>query len=305
MNCPKPIIHSVTIKVLVLFSSIFIQSHLFADSATLEGTTLVVPHIKVSSSVYSVTFEKTSDSLPASFNFVGSTETSYVEGTSGALASYSSIRNELDIPSVVIDGKNYHMTLIGGSTPNSYVIKSFGLNVPDFLFMINAGDVSYANSGVYGGQEFAKHFSMDVTSSAQAFSDRPFRLASELKGGLQGFVNIYAGSDFSNDSPNTTFAGTYAAGNLAASIFELGQPVAIGDKVIFPVTRFIGTEPVLQEGNYTGSNFVVDNFWDVLGDVVSVIGTVALCTGGEVASAGTDTVACGLAVAGTAADLAN
>jgi hypothetical protein len=258
----------------------FLSSQLFADSATLEGTTLVVPHIKVFSSFYSVTLEKTDDSLPASFNFVGSTETTYVEGLSGALANYSSTRNELDIPSVVLDGKIYHMTLIGGPTPGSYIIKSFGLNVPDFLFMINAGNVSYANSGVYGNQEFARHFSMDVTSSVQVFSDRPFRIAHELNGGLNGFVNVYGSSDFSNDSPNTTFAGTDAVGDLVATIFELGLPVTIGDKVIFPVTRFIGTEPVLQEGSYTASNFVVDNFWDVLEVAGAVVDTVVACSAG-------------------------
>jgi hypothetical protein len=55
MNIHKPFNRSFVSIILSLCSSMFLSSQLFADSATLEGTTLVVPHIKVFSSFYSVT----------------------------------------------------------------------------------------------------------------------------------------------------------------------------------------------------------------------------------------------------------
>lgn len=305
MPSSKSVQRSPTSKLLVLFLSIFCGAQLYADNATLDGDILFVPHIKTAGAVYSVTLRKSSDSLPSSFDFVELMETTYIEGSSGTLASYSSSRNELDIPAVVIDEKTYHMTLAGGPSANSYIIKSFGLNVPDFLFMVNAGDLSYAGSGAYGDEQFGKHFILSAASPTQIFSDRPFRIAHALNGSLDRFVELYANSDFSIDSPNTTFTGTDKSGDVVATVFELGQPVAIDNRVIFPVTRFIGSEPAVLDGDFTGSSFIVDNFWDTLEAIAAPItsGAAPIITSGA-ACAGSSAL-CAAAIVAAASLIGN
>jgi len=269
---------------------------IYAETAQLSDSILTVPHIKVGNQVWSATFAPGNEGAIGSYVLRSAQLTTYKDGSSGHMASYSSSSGKIDIPSLLIDGKFYNLTLTPGSQPTSFVIESVGLNVPSWLFMISAGSVTFANSGTYGGQQFDRHFALDLDSAAQIFSDRPFREAHGINGGLQGFVNLYATSDFTVDMPNTTFAGTNSEGELVSTIFELGLPQVIENKAIFPVVRYIGTEPALDDGVFDGSNFVVDNFWDILAAGASYLATAAACTAGEVATAGADTPACAAAV---------
>jgi hypothetical protein len=303
MNEVKSIQNCSFFRTLALCVGCLYSVFIYADSAQLSNGILTVPHIKVGNQVWSASFEPGTEGVIGSYVVRSAQVATYTDGSSGPVASYSYSSKKIDIPSLLIDGKYYHMTLAPGSTPTSYVIESVGLNVPDWLFMIASGNVKYANSGVYGGQQFDRHFALDLESAAHYFSDRPYRLAHSLDGGLQTFVNNYDDSDFKVDHPNTTFAGTNSEGVLVSTIFELGIPQVIFSTVIFPVDRFIGDEPALVAGDYTGSNFVVDNFWDWLEVLGTDIAAAAACTVGEVATAGLDSPACaGAVVAAVAAN---
>lgn len=73
-----------------------------------------------------------------------------------------------------------------------------------------------------------------VTTAVTEFADRPVRSSGEQQ--LAAFVDGWADQGFVDDPPNAALA-TRGDDGLTTTVVELGQPVADGDAVTFPVTR--------------------------------------------------------------------
>lgn len=169
-----------------------------------------------------------------------------------------------------------------------------------YLFLIHS-DTAQVTS-----KEGKLYVSLPSSASVYAFSDRPFRIAKTFNGGIDAFGKFFGKSSFKGDPPNVTFTGTKDRDTKDSfSIMTIGQPTVAQGSVTFPILGPLGQLKPPAPGSYKNVSFVVDSFWSWAGAVGSGVGTAALCTVGEVASMGADTVACAAGVAETVGAIGN
>jgi len=164
------------------------------------------------------------------------------------------------------------------------------------LFLIHAKSAKVEKSGN------TSSISLPSNSEVLVFSDRPYRLAKPLPGGLDAFAKFFQKSNFHKDLPNVTFSGQVQGSKLnPVSVLVVKSPQAKDGSVQFTIVQANGSEKIPAPGTYDELTLVVDNVWDWLAAGASIVGTAFTCSAGEVATLGLATGAC---VAGVAESVA-
>lgn len=146
-----------------------------------------------------------------------------------------------------------------------------------------------ASSAVVKKGPAGLEISIPVNSNIVVFTDRPYRLARALPGGLRSFAAFFERSNFKRDLPNVTLSGTDAANQQQmATIMEMSQPTVKDGDFVMKIQRPTGSEQLPPEGTYSNVSLVVDSVWSWL--VSNSPGL--MCTLQDAATLGRDTADC-------------
>lgn len=297
-----------------------------ADVILQDDGSLFLPQIRVGNEYYAAMLQMSSfPKLTPSFSL----EDAWLVSNKGIEhSSFSPNAGILEIPRVLVGNVSYKINLsMVGVLGKRLVLQSLSpADQISWLFSVIAPTASLKAEGNYGGKEVGMHFIINASDQIMAFSDRPHRVAKNLKNGLNGFNEMYHSSDFQDDPPNVTFSGNNtASGNEEATIFEMTGPFIFEGQFIMPVHSAVGEMKLPSVGEYKNVSFMIDSWW---GDVTSTVthitstvvheiasnsdriakvgiaiatiaGTAVTCSVGEVATAGIDTPACVVGIAGS------
>lgn len=136
-----------------------------------------------------------------------------------------------------------------------------------WLFMIRSKTVTITKPD----HEGCSHIEIPSDATVIAFSDRPFRLAKSLEGGIVAFAKFFEKSDFKDNPPNVTFAGEFTDkdGNKKEhyTIFEMKderediEPPSNPNIVSFRIATVLGKQEILPSGTYSHISLIVDDYW--------------------------------------------
>ena len=144
-----------------------------------------------------------------------------------------------------------------------------------WLFMIRSKTVKITASGG------ANYIEIPKEATVIAFSDRPYRMAKTIEGGIVGFANFFINRpDFPKDPPNVTFVGESVDGNRNEqehyTIFELEKPLLYPEKnpetVSFRIAKVLGEQKVLPTGTYSHVSLIVDDYRLSTGQTTNIPG---------------------------------
>jgi|GEM_PF-6244174 len=257
----------ITLRLLVILIVSF--CHIIPASAyvTLQDDgTLVIPQVRIGTKYYTATLKKDSTtSLTPEFALQSINEINTSNGLSTSNTEHSNFypsTGVAEIPSFLSGAKTYSLALKAtDATHQRFVVQHMvAKDEVTWLYMLSGPSVvSFKTEGTYGDTTVGEHFTIDVNENIVQFSDRPHRLANNYPGGITAFNDYYSVSNFLDNPPNVTFAGTDKnTGTSDATVFEMSTPFIYQDKWIMPVTGAIGSEKLPPVGDYIDASFVVD-----------------------------------------------